>query len=210
VNWTVLLVLPVAFFTETNRVDLVAVAAMVKVALIAVPPVPIGVTDVIEMPPPVTCIGMAESPVRFAPVRVTLILVPAFPTDGLIPLSEGDEPLPPPPPPDGGFTMKVRALVVPLDIETLTLCAPVVAVEETVNVAEICVLPVTDTPDAVTPDPAMLIVAGDKKFVPVSVTGLDVLNPADDGEIKVKVGVGCATVKFTVPLVPLFVCTLML
>ena len=66
----------------------------------------------------------------------------------------------------------------------------------------------TVTAEAVTPDPLILSVAGETKLVPVSVTGVLVLTEAEDGLIDVRVGVGCATVKVTEPLVPLPVVTL--
>jgi len=85
-----------------------------------------------------------------------------------------------------------------------------VALDATLKVAVIWVLLATVTPVAVTPDPEILIVAGVERFAPVSVTGVLLFTEADDGLIEVNVGVGCATVKVTVPLVPLFVFTVTL
>jgi len=115
VNDTVLLAAPDAFFTDTKRVDFVAVEPIVKVAVSPVPAVPTGATDETVMPPPVIWIGMAESPVRFFPARVTLTVVPAFPLAGLMPVNDGD------PPPDDPFTEKLTVPVVPLGVDTLTL-----------------------------------------------------------------------------------------
>lgn len=85
-----------------------------------------------------------------------------------------------------------------------------VAFEATARLAVIWVLLATVTPDAVTPEAPILRVAGETKFIPVSVTGVLVLSDAELGLIDVRVGMGCATVKVIEPLVTLFIVTLTL
>jgi hypothetical protein len=68
----IVLLMPVEFFTGTNRFDLVALEARTKFAVRVVPEVPTGVTDVNVTPPPVIWIGIEESEVKFLPVSVTL------------------------------------------------------------------------------------------------------------------------------------------
>jgi len=128
-------------------------------------------------------------------------------------LESKGEPVPPPPPPPVPvveLTVKETAPLVPAEFDTVTLWPPALALEATVKVALICVLLTTVTPDAVTPEGPILSVTGATKFVPVRVIGVLLDCEADEGLIDVNVGEGCATVKLTVPLVPLDVITLTL
>ena len=76
------------------------------------------------------------------------------------------------------------------------------------KVAVICVLLTTDRPLYDTPEPEMLRVAPEMKFVPVSVTGTLAPGAPEEGLIDVRVGVRFRTVKVTEPLFPLVVVTL--
>ena len=103
--------------------------------------------------------------------------------------------------------MNVRAPLVPPDVVTVTLAAPVVALAAMTNVAVICVALTTVTLFTVTPELLTLTVAPATKFVPVNVTGT--LFPAVPlvGLMEVRVGAGGFTVNVTAPLVPADVVT---
>src|SRR5882724_9177994 len=73
-------------------------------------------------------------------------------------------------------------------VVTETLCCPRVAAGAIVNVAVIVVLLTTTTLDTVMPVPLTFTVAGDTRFVPVRVTGTDVLRDPADGLIEASVG----------------------
>jgi hypothetical protein len=122
------------------------------------------------------------APVRFVPVSVTPTVVPCTPLTGEIPLSVGR----------AVVTVNVTALLVPPGVVTVTLCGPVAAVLEMLNVA------VTDVAVALTPlnviPPRELIVAP-VRFIPASVTGTEVPCIPLAGKIPVSVGGGGAIVK---------------
>src|SRR5205085_9647268 len=74
----------------------------------------------------------------------------------------------PPPPPPLAFTVKERALLLPLAVVAVTECAPVVAVAAMVSVAVICAA-VDATFDTVTPVPLTASEAP-LRLLPASVT----------------------------------------
>lgn len=101
--------------------------------------------------------------------------------------------------------LKATALLVPLDVWTVTLAAPGVALDEMLNDVTICVELLTVQAPGVTPAFATLTVQGETKLVPVKVTGLTVvprLPPA--GLMALSVGVKSTTVRdrFLLPCAP--------
>lgn len=112
-NETLLLV-PTEVFTETDRVDFVALAAMTKVALSVIRALPMAVTDATVTPSPETWTMGFQA--KLVPLSVTITVVPAAPTEGLMPESVGDVPRP-----DVPLTVKVTAPLVPPDVDTVTL-----------------------------------------------------------------------------------------
>lgn len=96
-------------------------------------------------------------------------------------------------------TVNVTAPVVPPLVVTVTLRAVAAAPPEMTNTAEMLVALVTATLLAVTPAPLIEIVAGERKFVPVKVTGTLVPWYPLAGEIDPRVGaaLACSRIGFT-------------
>lgn len=123
----------------------------------------------------------AVAPVSPVPVIVIGTLVPRTPEAGLMEVMVGPR------------TVKVSALLVrPLDV-TVTLRAPVVAVEDMVNTAVTVVGLVTVTPLTVMPAPDTLTAVVPDSPVPVRVTFTVVPRRPEFGEIEVSTGVVVAT-----------------
>ena len=100
------------------------------------------------------------------------------------------------------MTVKTTAAVVPAEVVTVTLRAPVVAVAEIVSVAVIWVALTTVTLLTVMPVEETATVAPARKFVPVRVTGTEAPWMPLEGAMEVRVGAAALTVKTTAAVVP--------
>jgi hypothetical protein len=194
VNVWVLLV-PPGVVTLTVWAPVVALDAIVQVALTEVA---VGVPLITQVTPvPLTFTAVA--PVRLVPVRVTAGAVPCVPELGAIEVSVGagaDE-----------FTVNVLVLLVPLGVVTLTVWAPVVALDAIVQVAWTVVAVGVPVITQVTPVPLTFTAVAPVRLVPVRVTAGAVPCVPDVGAIEVSVGI-VPTVNVTVLLVPPGVVTL--
>jgi hypothetical protein len=160
VNVAVLLV-PLAVVTVTLCAPTVALAAIVKVAVIDVLLTTFTLLTVTPVP-----LTATEAPlIKFVPVSVTSTELPWPPEFGLTLVNAGA---------GGADTVNVFALLVPLAVVTVTLRAPSVAFRAIVNVAVIDVLLPTFKSLTVTPVPLTAIPVTPTKFVPISVTGTTV------------------------------------
>jgi len=106
--------------------------------------------------------------------------------------------------------VKVTAPLVPAEVVTVTLAAPVVALLAMVKVAVICVALTTLTLLTDTPLLLVFTVAPETKPVPVSVTGTEVPCSPLLGLTEVSVGITPRMVKVTALLVPAEVVTVTL
>ena len=154
-------------------------------------------------PPTVTpgLVSMIVAPeVKLVPISVTAKLVPGAPLLGLMLVNVGSVPV---------AIVKTTALLVPLDVVTVTLVGPGVALAAMVKVAVIWVGLFTLTLPTVTPGPA-LTMAPEMKLAPVNVTGT--LAPCVPllGLMLVNTGGPTVIVKATGLLVPLEVVTVTL
>jgi hypothetical protein len=134
--------------------------------------------------------ALIVDPVRLFPEMVTGTEVPCAPLFGEIPLNVGP----------AGFTVKVTPLLVPLELVTVTVCGPVGAVAEMLNVAEM-ELAITVTPLKVIPVRALMV--DPVRLFPEMVTGTEAACAPLFGEIPLSVGPAGFTVKVTPLLVPL-------
>lgn len=152
-----------------------ALAVMEKVAVTVV-----SSTTVILLtltPLPETVIPLA--PVKPLPVNVTEALVPRSPVLGAMEVSNGP------------CTLNVCALLVPLDVVTLTFRALIVALAAMVKVAVIVVEFTTVRLPTVTPVPdTRTLVPVAAKFAPLSVTGTAVPRVPLLGAMETNVGAG--------------------
>jgi len=156
VKVTALAVLTPSVVTNTVCGPVVALAAIVNVAVIVVELVTITLLGVMPVPLKLMVAGAK----KFVPVSVMLLTV--APTLPLVTLSEVSV--------GGGSTVNWTTLeVVAPFVVTNTVCAPVGAPAAIVNVVVIVVALDTVTAPVVIPVPLKLTVAGDTKFVPVSV-----------------------------------------
>ncbi len=152
------LLVPAAVVTATLRVlrvadrltlnDAVMVVEFTTVTLLADTPLP-------EM------LSVAGA-VKLDPVSVTVTVVPRLPVFGESLLSTGLA---------GAVTVKACAPLVPAEVFTVTLRAPVEAPAPIVNVAVILLALATATFETVTPEPLTVTEAPEMKLDPVSVTG---------------------------------------
>jgi hypothetical protein len=151
-------VVPLDVVTVTFLVPTVAAGAMVRVAVIDVALKRVAEETVTPVP---LTFNVAELS-KFVPVNVTGTAVPCAPYAGtmLMSVGAGDELL----------TVNGIEPVVPLDVVTVTFCAPVGPVAAILNVAVTNVALTTLIEDTVIPAPAD-IVAPAAKFVPDSETG---------------------------------------
>ena len=101
-----------------------------------------------------------------------------------------------------GLTVNVTAPLVPPNVLTVTLAAPVAAFAAIVKEAVICVGLTTVTLLTTTPALSTLTVAPEVKLVPVRVTETVAPWTPFDGLMDVKVGTTEPTVKDNGPLVP--------
>ena len=131
--------------------------------------------------------ALMVAPVRFVPAMVTPTAVPCVPLLGVIEVSAG-----------AGFTVNVTALLVTPPAVTVTLCAPVGAVLEMVNVA---VIELAVTVTALTVMPVGALIVAPVRFEPAMVTGTTAPWLPLSGVIEVNEGAGL-TVKVTGLLVP--------
>jgi hypothetical protein len=138
------------------------------------------------MEPP--CAATVAGEVKLVPVMVTLTVVPGEALLGLIETSVGLA--------GGGLTVNDCAPLVPAAVLTVTLRAPVAALEAMVNVAVMVVALTTVIAEAVTPVPLIAMVAPEAKLVPVSVT--PTAEPGDPLPDAMEVSVGFAGAAFTV------------
>ena len=154
-----------------------APAAIAKVAVTVASSTTVRLLTVTPLPETV----IAFAPVSLLPVNVTATLVPRPPVPGVIEVS------------DGPCTVKAWALLVPLDVLTLTFLALIVVLAAMVKVAVIVVEFTTiKVPTVIpVPDTAMLVPVA-AKFVPVSVTGTAVPRQPLLGVIETSVGAGAA------------------
>jgi hypothetical protein len=181
VNVTELLA-PPGVVTVTVRALSVAEFVIVNVAVTCVP-APFADTPLAVTPEPE--IVTAVAPTRPVPVRVTGNVVPLIPEVGLIELRVAEA------------TVKFTELLVPPPVVTVTDRVLRVAVLVMVKVAVSCVpAPFTEKPLAVTPVPDIVTALAPVRFVPVKVTGNDVLRNPEVGAIEESVGLaGTTTVK---------------
>jgi hypothetical protein len=188
------LLVPLEVVTVTLAGPVAALAAMVKVAVIWVRLFTLTLPTVTPGP----ALTMAPE-VKLAPVSVTGTLAPCVPLLGLMLVNVGSPTV----------IVKTTALLVPLEVVTLTLAGPVAALAAMVKVAVIWVRLFTLTPPTVTPGPA-LTMAPEVKLAPVNVTGT--LAPCVPllGLMLVNVGSPTLIVKATGLLVPLEVVTVTL
>jgi hypothetical protein len=184
-----LIVVPPAVITITPCAPSGAPAAIWNVAVMVLPLVTVVPTTVIPVPG-VTRIVLAPT-TKLVPVSVTLTLVPWIPLVGLSEVSVGN----------GGLTVNGTVVVVMPLVVTETFWLLSGAFAAITNVAVIVVVLVAFTFVAVMPVPLKLIVAGLKKFVPVSVTGTLALSSPLVGLMEASVG-GGATVNVWLPEVP--------
>src|SRR5689334_25428605 len=146
---------PPEVVTVTLLVPSVALAAIVNVALIWVALVILMLVTV--MPAPALTVAPLT---KLEPVRVTGTAAPTMPPVGLMPVSVGG----------GGLMVKVAGILVPLEVVTVTLAAPVGALAAIAKLAVICVLLTTVTLLTVILAPA-LTVEPLRKLFPFKVTG---------------------------------------
>ena len=159
VNCTMLVEVPPVVVTNTKCIPVEAPAATANVAVSDVALVTLMFEAVI--PVPLKLIVVFPTPIwKFVPVRVSLIIPPCPPMVTLRLVSAGA----------GRLTVNCTMFeVVTPSVVTKTVCAPSGAFAAIVNVAVMVVALVTVTLFAVIPVPLKLIMAGEKKFVPVSV-----------------------------------------
>ena len=190
------LLLPEVVDTLTLRAPAVAVALTAKVAVIV-----FALTTVTLLTDTSELLIDTEAPaLKFVPVSVTPTDVPCKPDEGLIDESVGC----------ATSTVKPTALLLPAELDTVTLRAPAVAAALTVKVAVIVVALTTVT--LLTATSALLIetVEPATKFVPVSVTTTAVPRVPDGGLIEEIVGGARTTLKLATLLVPAEVVTVTL
>jgi hypothetical protein len=188
---------PVAVLTVTLKFPSVALAAMPNVAVTWVElTVLILLTVMFGL-----LVATDVTDTKLLPVSVTETLLPGTPLLGLIEASVGAPTV----------TVNVTGALLPLVVVTITLAGPVVALAAMVNVAVICVGPVTLTPLTATPGLLTETVAPERKLAPVRVT-VDTVAPWGPlvGLIELTLGAGGLTVNVTGGLVPLAVVTLTL
>ena len=149
-------------------------------------------TVVPEMLTPVPLMARFAPARKLLPVSVTATVVPRFPLEGEMPLKTGA----------GGMTVKVTAPLVPPEVVTDTVCAPVVALEAITRVAVIVEALTTFTPETVMPEALAVTVAPAMKLLPVKVTGTLVPCRPLVTEIEFSTGAAAVTAKFTEPEVP--------
>ena len=112
----------------------------------------------------------------------------------------------------GGLIVKILGPLVPIEVVTVTVRSPSVAVGSITTLAVSAVPLLTATPVTVTPlPPTVTVVAPTTKLVPVNVTATVVPRAPLFGETLASVGVpggsGTVTVKICAPLVPAAVVT---
>src|SRR5215831_3155807 len=174
--------------TVTLAAPRAALAAMVKVAVIWVALATVTALTVM----PGLLVATVAPEMKLAPVRVTGTAVPATPLTGLTEDKVGA----------GGLTVKVTAVEVPPEVETVTLAAPRAALAAMVKVAVIWVALATLTALTVMPGLLVATVAPETKLAPVRVTGTAVPATPLAGLTEDKEGAGGLTVKVTAVEVP--------
>jgi hypothetical protein len=187
---------PAGVVAVTLKFPNVALAAIVKVAVIWVELTTATLLTAISG----LVVETVAPEAKLVPASVTVKLEPATPLEGLIEESVGGP----------REMVNGTAAVVPPDVVTVTLAAPVEALEPILNVAVICVPLTTLTLLTVTPGLLTATVAPGTKFVPERVTPTAVPCVPAEGVIEVNVGDGELIVKADGLLVPAVVVTLTL
>ena len=180
---------PAEVATVTLKFPSVALPAIVKVTVICVELTTARLLTTISG----LVVDTVAPDTKFVPASVALKLDPATPLLGVIEVSVGGP----------REIVNGTAAVVPPDVLTVTLAAPVAAVAAIVNVAVICVPLVTLTLLTVTPGLPTATVAPETKLEPVNVTGTVVPRVPLVGAMEAKVGAGGLILNAAGALVPL-------
>jgi len=177
VNATALLVPLTAVVTLTLLEVSPAPAVIAKVAVTVPSSTTTTLLTVRPLPETVTPVA----PLSAEPVIVTGTLVPRSPVFGVIAVNTGPS------------TLKVCALLVPAEVVTLSVLAPVAALAEIVNVAVIVVeFTAVTLPTVIPVLETVTVFPVAAKFVPVSVTGTAVPRKPPLGVTEVRVGAPAA------------------
>jgi hypothetical protein len=186
VNETPLLV-PEDVATVTFRPPLEANRFTRKVAVIK-PEFTMTTFDTVT---PLPCTATVAGDLKLLPFSETATVAPLLAETGVIEVRVGRAL-------GGAVTVNVLAVVVPPDVVTVTLRAPVAAAVPIVNVAVMRVALATTTLLTATPDPLTATTAPEAKPLPVNATATAVPCTPDDGETLLSTGTTGAEVMVTV------------